>query len=187
MSAEDKKTVLEAVKEALDMWTQTHMCTLRSPPPSPLPFYNVCAQQVCEDNKTELEAVKGAPLLVAVSCSNVAHTCVLLAHAPLPPPLAQVSAEDKKTVLEAVKEALEWVEENTEADADEFNDKRKEVGGSGVGICAQGRIYLGGAVVFLPFGDSCVVCASLLCPRGGCWIAGCLHEICRSIGGGRRR
>lgn len=45
-----------------------------------------------------------------------------------PPPLTkQVSAEDKKTVLEAVKEALEWVEENSEADADEFNDKRKEV------------------------------------------------------------
>jgi len=39
----------------------------------------------------------------------------------------KVSAEDKKTVLEAVKEALEWVEENPEADADEFNDKRKEV------------------------------------------------------------
>lgn len=39
----------------------------------------------------------------------------------------QVSDEDKKTVLEAVKEALEWVEENPEADADEFNDKRKEV------------------------------------------------------------
>lgn len=30
-------------------------------------------------------------------------------------------------MLEAVKEALEWVEENSEADADEFNDKRKEV------------------------------------------------------------
>jgi molecular chaperone DnaK (HSP70) len=41
-----------------------------------------------------------------------------------------VSAEDKKTVLEAVKEALEWVEENSEADADEFNDKRKEVSSS---------------------------------------------------------
>ena len=39
----------------------------------------------------------------------------------------QVSSEDKKAVLEAIKEALEWVEENSEADADEFNDKRKEV------------------------------------------------------------
>jgi hypothetical protein len=39
----------------------------------------------------------------------------------------QVSAEDKKTALDAVKEALEWVEENAEADADEFNEKRKEV------------------------------------------------------------
>ena len=42
--------------------------------------------------------------------------------------LVQVSAEDKKTALDAVKEALEWVEENAEADADEFNDKSKEVG-----------------------------------------------------------
>ena len=40
----------------------------------------------------------------------------------------QVSASDKKKVLEAVKEAMEWVEENPEADADEFNDKRQEVG-----------------------------------------------------------
>jgi ABC-type nitrate/sulfonate/bicarbonate transport system substrate-binding protein len=39
-----------------------------------------------------------------------------------------VSASDKKKVLEAVKEAMEWVEENPEADADEFNDKRQEVG-----------------------------------------------------------
>jgi molecular chaperone DnaK (HSP70) len=46
-----------------------------------------------------------------------------------------VSAEDKKTVLDAVKEAMEWVEENAEADADEFNDRRKEVSeGSGVRI-----------------------------------------------------
>jgi hypothetical protein len=37
-------------------------------------------------------------------------------------------------VLEAVKEALEWVEENTEADADEFNDKRKEVSGRARGL-----------------------------------------------------
>jgi heat shock protein 5 len=39
----------------------------------------------------------------------------------------KVSAEDKKTVLDAVKEAMEWVEENAEADADEFNDRRKEL------------------------------------------------------------
>jgi len=39
----------------------------------------------------------------------------------------KVSAEDKKTALDAVKEALEWVEENAEADADEFNEKRKEL------------------------------------------------------------
>lgn len=39
----------------------------------------------------------------------------------------KVSAEDKKTVLDAVKEALEWVEENSDADADEYKDKLKEV------------------------------------------------------------
>jgi heat shock protein 5 len=39
----------------------------------------------------------------------------------------KVSAEDKKTVLDAVKEALEWVEENSEAEADEFKDKLKEL------------------------------------------------------------
>ncbi|WIA23788.1 hypothetical protein OEZ86_007102 [Tetradesmus obliquus] len=39
----------------------------------------------------------------------------------------KVSAEDKKTVLDAVKEAMEWVEENSEADADEYNERRKEL------------------------------------------------------------
>ncbi|KAF8060359.1 BIP5 [Scenedesmus sp. PABB004] len=39
----------------------------------------------------------------------------------------KVSPEDKKTVLEAVKEALEWVEENADADADEYKDKLKEL------------------------------------------------------------
>jgi heat shock protein 5 len=39
----------------------------------------------------------------------------------------KVSADDKKTVLDAVKEAMEWVEENSEADADEYNERRKEV------------------------------------------------------------
>lgn len=39
----------------------------------------------------------------------------------------KVSDDDKKTVLDAVKEALEWVEENSDADADEYKDKLKEV------------------------------------------------------------
>lgn len=41
----------------------------------------------------------------------------------------KVSAEDKKTVVDAVKEALEWLEENADADADELKDKLKEVRG----------------------------------------------------------
>lgn len=39
----------------------------------------------------------------------------------------KISEDDKKTILEAVKEALEWVEENSDAEADEFKDKLKEV------------------------------------------------------------
>eukprot|EP00879_Flechtneria_rotunda_P000830 GHRR01000954.1.p1 GENE.GHRR01000954.1~~GHRR01000954.1.p1 ORF type:complete len:505 (+),score=222.98 GHRR01000954.1:3-1517(+) len=39
----------------------------------------------------------------------------------------KVSAEDKKTVLDAVKEALEWVEENADAEADEYKDKLTEL------------------------------------------------------------
>lgn len=39
----------------------------------------------------------------------------------------KISEDDKKTILDAVKEALEWVEENSDADADEFKDKLKEV------------------------------------------------------------
>jgi heat shock protein 5 len=38
--------------------------------------------------------------------------------------------DDKETVLEAVKEALEWLDDNAEADVDEFADKLKEVGGT---------------------------------------------------------
>lgn len=69
--------------------------------------------------------------LLLHDCMTFSHCFWPLPHlllSPLSPLLChQVSAEDKKTVLEAVKEALEWVEENPEADADEFNDKRKEL------------------------------------------------------------
>ena len=41
--------------------------------------------------------------------------------------LLQVSEDDKKKVLDAVKEAQEWVDENSDATAEEYNDKRKEI------------------------------------------------------------
>jgi len=39
----------------------------------------------------------------------------------------KVSEDDKKKVLDAVKEVQEWVDENSDATADEYNDKRKEI------------------------------------------------------------
>ncbi|KAK9808266.1 hypothetical protein WJX73_005089 [Symbiochloris irregularis] len=39
----------------------------------------------------------------------------------------KISEEDKETVKEAVDEALEWLEDNGEAEEDEFTDKLKEV------------------------------------------------------------
>lgn len=39
----------------------------------------------------------------------------------------KISDDEKKTVLDAVQDALSWMDENSEAEADEINDKRKEV------------------------------------------------------------
>jgi len=39
----------------------------------------------------------------------------------------KIEEEDKEKVLTAVKEALEWLEENNDAEADEYKDKLKEV------------------------------------------------------------
>lgn len=39
----------------------------------------------------------------------------------------KISAEDKEKVETAVQEALDWLDENQEADAEEFKDKQKEV------------------------------------------------------------
>jgi len=39
----------------------------------------------------------------------------------------KIEQEDKDKVLEAVKEALEWMEENSDAEAEEYKDKLKEV------------------------------------------------------------
>ncbi len=41
----------------------------------------------------------------------------------------KLSEEEKKTVLDAVKEGMEWLDENSDAEADEYKDKLKEVRG----------------------------------------------------------
>lgn len=86
-----------------------------------------------------LPCSKGNPVLLAVRCCGRRTSCacatvlvLILCLLPFPATatittMSQVSAADKKKVLAAVKEALEWIEENGEADADEFNDKRQEV------------------------------------------------------------
>jgi len=40
---------------------------------------------------------------------------------------AKISAEDKDTVSEAVKEALEWLDDNQEAEKEDYEEKQKEV------------------------------------------------------------
>merc|ERR1712159_673210 len=39
----------------------------------------------------------------------------------------KISEEDKETIEEAVNEALEWLDDNQEAEKDEFEEKKKEV------------------------------------------------------------
>merc|ERR1719502_2317081 len=39
----------------------------------------------------------------------------------------KISEEDKETLEEAVKEVLDWLDENSEADAEEFEEKQKEL------------------------------------------------------------
>merc|ERR1719392_560562 len=39
----------------------------------------------------------------------------------------KISAEDKDTVSEAVKEALEWLDDNQEAEKEDYEEKQKEV------------------------------------------------------------
>jgi len=41
----------------------------------------------------------------------------------------KISEEDKETLEEAVKEVLDWLDENSEADAEEFEEKQKELEG----------------------------------------------------------
>ena len=39
----------------------------------------------------------------------------------------KIDGDDKKVILDAVTEALEWLDEHSDADADEYTDKLKEV------------------------------------------------------------
>merc|ERR1711881_366371 len=39
----------------------------------------------------------------------------------------KLSEEDKETVEEAIKEALEWLDDNQEAEKEEFEEKQKEL------------------------------------------------------------
>merc|ERR1712167_160475 len=41
----------------------------------------------------------------------------------------KISEEDKETLEEAIKETLDWLEENSEADAEDFEEKQKELEG----------------------------------------------------------
>ena len=42
----------------------------------------------------------------------------------------KLSAEEKETIEKAVQETLDWVDENQEADAEDFKEKQKEIGAS---------------------------------------------------------
>jgi len=55
---------------------------------------------------------------------------------------SKLSAEDKKAVEEAVRETVEWLERNELAEADEFEDKQKEL----EGVCSPvfSKMYQGG-------------------------------------------
>ena len=44
-----------------------------------------------------------------------------------PPPPWLYSEEDKETLENAVKETLEWLDENQSATAEEFKEKQKEI------------------------------------------------------------
>merc|ERR1719276_672044 len=41
----------------------------------------------------------------------------------------KIGEEDKETLEEAIKETLDWLDENSEADAEEFEEKQKELEG----------------------------------------------------------
>lgn len=55
----------------------------------------------------------------------------------------KLSSDDKETILEAVKEKSEWLEENPEAEAEDYEDQLSELQATVGPITA--KLYSGGA------------------------------------------
>merc|ERR1712224_648439 len=55
----------------------------------------------------------------------------------------KISEEDQETIEEAVKEVLDWLDENSEADAEEFEEKQKEL--EGIANPIMQKVYSQGA------------------------------------------
>merc|ERR1712028_116753 len=53
----------------------------------------------------------------------------------------QLNDEDKETLEEAIKEVLDWLDDNQEADAEEYEEKQKEL--EGVANPIMQKIYQG--------------------------------------------
>merc|ERR1712174_112725 len=51
----------------------------------------------------------------------------------------KISEEDKETLEEAVKETLDWLDENSEAEVEEFEEKQKEL--EGIANPIMSKIY----------------------------------------------
>jgi len=56
---------------------------------------------------------------------------------PPTPPVPQISEDDKKKAMEAMKEAQEWVEENSDAEADDYKGPPQGAGGRGAAQIAK--------------------------------------------------
>ncbi len=51
----------------------------------------------------------------------------------------KLSEEEKETIEKAVQETLDWVDENQEADAEDFKEKQKEIGACLVRVLLRAR------------------------------------------------
>merc|ERR1712147_117980 len=54
----------------------------------------------------------------------------------------KISEEDKETLEEAVKETLDWLDENDDAEVEEFEEKQKEL--EGIANPIMSKLYQGG-------------------------------------------
>merc|ERR1719498_991810 len=54
----------------------------------------------------------------------------------------KIDEDDKETLEEAIKEVLDWLDENQEADAEEFEEKQKEL--EGVANPIMQKVYAAG-------------------------------------------